>query len=631
MKFRDCRKTAGIAISLAALLVLAALIAYGVIYNTNHGGRPTVKNGILDLSGWDVEKDGPVSLNGEWEFYWHEFLGQQDFARPEIAEKKLLVKVPDTWDKYKNGGESFPALGYATYRVKIFPGENRLDGLEMLPALTASSLIANGKEYAVSGTPGTDAATSVPARAPALIHIDNAGNELDIILHISNFTESHGGLREGIKIGNYEQLQSEDRLSFARDAFILGCLFVIAIYFLSIFLMHRNSKEGLYFSIGCVTIALKLLASENYFINRLFPDFNYALAVYLFYISLYWGVFMFSVFIRGFYPEESSKIVVRTHFVLAAAFTVFSFVTPFRVFTYITPAYDWINLLVLAYIVFVISKAAYKGLFGARTIIIGVLFMALAVAHDILKGSNIINSPFDALTSIGAVVLIILLAIVQAAKFANDHRQLQIALDKVLSSETAFLQAQIKPHFLYNTINAIIASCHSDAKKAADMLLDLSDYLRYMFDFDSEEKLVPLEREIEAVNAYLSLEKARFAGSLEYDMELQDCEDRLIPPMLIQPLVENAVRHGLQKVEREGRLTVKGEKAGGFYTITVEDNGAGIPEADLEKILRGEKKEGTGTGLQNVRKRLGHFYGTDVEITSVPGMGTKISVKVKTG
>ncbi|NPV89327.1 MAG: sensor histidine kinase [Firmicutes bacterium] len=624
-------KAVRITVSLAALLCLSALLVYVAIYNTHHSGMPAVKDGVLDLTGWDMEKDGPVALDGEWEFYWQEFLQEKDLGRPEIQAEKLLVNVPGTWDKYQNGAESFPGFGYATYRIKVIPGDNRLDGLKIMPALTASSLIVNGKEYALSGTPGTDAMTSIPARAPALVRIDDNGGVLDIIIHVSNFTEAHGGLYEGIKIGSYGQLQSEDRLSFARDAFILGCLFVIAIYFFCIFLMRRNSKESLYFSIGCVTIALKLLFSENYFMLRLFPDFPYTLAVFLFFISLYWGVFMFSVFINSFYPEEGSKKLVRVHFILAAAFTVFSLVTPFRVFTAITPAYDWINLSVLAYIVFVISKAAYKGLFGARTIVIGVLFMALAVAHDILKGSNIINSPFEALTSIGSVVLIILLAVVQAARLANDHRQLQIALDKVLSSETAFLQAQIKPHFLYNTINAIIASCHTDAAKAADMLLDLSDYLRYMFDFDSEEKLVPLEREIEAVNAYLSLEKARFAGSLEYSIEMEDDENILIPPMLIQPLVENAVRHGLRKVEREGRLTIKGEKTEGFYTITVEDNGAGIAEDDLEKILRGEKKEGTGTGLKNVRKRLGHFYGTDVEITSIPGTETKISVKVKTG
>jgi hypothetical protein len=65
---------------------------------------------MLDLTGWDIEKDGSVSLNGEWEFYWQGFLSQQDFDKPDVAENKLLVTVPDTWDKYENGGKSLPRI-----------------------------------------------------------------------------------------------------------------------------------------------------------------------------------------------------------------------------------------------------------------------------------------------------------------------------------------------------------------------------------------------------------------------------------------------------------------------------------------------------------------------------------------
>lgn len=172
MNGKKYAKAAGIAASLAALLCFAALLAYGAIHN-NHINMPAVKNGILDLTGWDIEKDGAVALDGEWEFYWQEFLQEQDFGRPEIADKKLLVKVPDTWDKYKNGDENFPGLGYATYRIRVIQGENLLNGLKIMTTSTASRLIINGKEYLVSGTPGTDAASSAPAKTPALLRIDD--------------------------------------------------------------------------------------------------------------------------------------------------------------------------------------------------------------------------------------------------------------------------------------------------------------------------------------------------------------------------------------------------------------------------------------------------------------------------
>ncbi len=206
---------------------------------------------------------------------------------------------------------------------------------------------------------------------------------------------------------------------------------------------------------------------------------------------------------------------------------------------------------------------------------------------------------------------------------------LKFTAERAINNETAFLQAQIKPHFLYNTINAIIASCHTDAEQAADMLLDLSDYLRYLFDFESEERLIPLNREMEAVKAYLSLEKSRFTGGLEYVIDMSGPQKILIPPMIIQPIVENAVRHGLRKVDRPGNIIIKGRESNGFYIITVEDNGSGIHDGDLQKIICGEKKDGHGTGLANTRKRLKYFYGTDIQIESIFGTGTKVTVTVK--
>ncbi|MGI5971023.1 MAG: hypothetical protein ACOX7P_04785 [Oscillospiraceae bacterium] len=137
-------KSVRIAVSIAALLCLAVVLG-AIIYNSYESDRPRVKNGILDLTDRDI--DSPVSLDGEWEFYWQEFFGARDFARPETAAEKLLVKVPGTWDKYKNGSEGFPWFGYATYRAQIIPGKNRLDGIKLKTILTAARLFVNGKEY----------------------------------------------------------------------------------------------------------------------------------------------------------------------------------------------------------------------------------------------------------------------------------------------------------------------------------------------------------------------------------------------------------------------------------------------------------------------------------------------------
>lgn len=208
---------------------------------------------------------------------------------------------------------------------------------------------------------------------------------------------------------------------------------------------------------------------------------------------------------------------------------------------------------------------------------------------------------------------------------------LKIITEKAINNEIAFLQAQINPHFLYNAMNTVAACCYEDNESASELIINLADYFRYSFDFDGSTKEIPLEREIELVKVYLSIEKARFEERLEYEIDLDEIEMISIPPFTIQPLVENAVRHGLFKKEEGGKVKISGRKEGSNYNITVEDNGIGIPDGDIEKVLNGEKASGTGIGIKNVRKRLRTLYGTDLELESKYGSGTKATLRIQGG
>lgn len=135
---------------------------------------------------------------------------------------------------------------------------------------------------------------------------------------------------------------------------------------------------------------------------------------------------------------------------------------------------------------------------------------------------------------------------------------------EAMNNELAFLQAQIKPHFLYNAINTIVSFCYTDSERAAKLLIDFSKYLRLVFDVDHKSAAVPLEREIELIRAYVEIEKARFGGLIDVrqdiDPELLSVE---IPSFCIQPLVENAIKHGLLKKDSGGTVTVSVKKRPG--------------------------------------------------------------------
>ncbi|QQE77604.1 ATP-binding protein [Alicyclobacillus sp. SO9] len=194
----------------------------------------------------------------------------------------------------------------------------------------------------------------------------------------------------------------------------------------------------------------------------------------------------------------------------------------------------------------------------------------------------------------------------------------------VVRNEIAFLQAQIKPHFLYNALNTISALCESDPLKAEHVTDELSLYLRSRFDFSNLDKLVPLRQELEYIYAYINIETARFGERLQVTYDVASGLDVWIPPLILQPLVENAVKHGLRS-RREGcqvKITVTGEASATIMEVV--DNGVGMSQVKVDEILRDGK--GGGVGLKNVDQRLKKLFGRGLSITSAPGEGTRVVV-----
>lgn len=183
--------------------------------------------------------------------------------------------------------------------------------------------------------------------------------------------------------------------------------------------------------------------------------------------------------------------------------------------------------------------------------------------------------------------------------------QLTDAVDTALQNELAFLQAQIKPHFLYNALSNIIALCYQDGEKAAGMLSLLSRYLRYIFKTDLSRPSIPLEQELEIIHAYVEIEKLRFGDRLHYQSLVDpdiDAEHLLIPALLIQPLVENAIRHGLFNKAGQGTVSLSITEGEEFIRIVIADDGIGMSEEKIYRLLNSE--DGKGIGIANINKRV---------------------------
>ncbi|MBP1903978.1 sensor histidine kinase YesM [Paenibacillus turicensis] len=200
------------------------------------------------------------------------------------------------------------------------------------------------------------------------------------------------------------------------------------------------------------------------------------------------------------------------------------------------------------------------------------------------------------------------------------------SVDEQLRMEAAWLQAQIQPHFLFNTINSIASLSLLDSDRMIKLLLAFSDYLQGSFNSKNLQPLVPLSHELDLLRAYLYIEKERFGDRLEVEWNLPDHLDTKLPPLTIQPIVENAIRHGILKRTSGGKLSLSAMKEEDYIKFVIHDNGVGMDETKLSSILDGKKKAGTsGVGLTNTDRRLKKIYGQGLLIQSIPGEGTTVS------
>jgi two-component system LytT family sensor kinase len=192
--------------------------------------------------------------------------------------------------------------------------------------------------------------------------------------------------------------------------------------------------------------------------------------------------------------------------------------------------------------------------------------------------------------------------------------------ERVAQAELRALRAQISPHFIYNALAAVAGDIHARPEEARDLLTDFAEFTRYLF--RDGRSYVTLGEEIDHVERYLRLEKARFRDGLHVTIDVPpDMRGTVVPAMSVQPLVENAVRHGVERRAGTGRVAISARTVGGDVELRVSDDGIGIEPERLEAVLAGA---GGGIGVSNVDARLRATFGERyaLQIESDVGQGT---------
>jgi len=210
--------------------------------------------------------------------------------------------------------------------------------------------------------------------------------------------------------------------------------------------------------------------------------------------------------------------------------------------------------------------------------------------------------------------------IIKAEKLASSEANQRLELADM---KTKTMLSQVKPHFIYNTLSSIAMLCTHEPEKAKELTLDFSDYLRNNLDIIGKEGLsiCSFEDELEHIKTYLAIESVRFGDRLKVEYDIRET-NFCVPALSVQPIVENAVKHGICNKKGGGTVTISTDKTDDGYVISVKDDGVGF---DREKALSDGKVH---IGIENIEKRIAMFGGT-LNIESEIGIGTTVTVLIK--
>ena len=219
--------------------------------------------------------------------------------------------------------------------------------------------------------------------------------------------------------------------------------------------------------------------------------------------------------------------------------------------------------------------------------------------------------------------------LLEAASLVSAQVELSVLAEqeeRLAQAELRALRAQISPHFIYNALAAVAGDIHARPEEARELLIDFAEFTRYLF--RDGRSYVTLGEEIDHVSRYLRLEQARFRGSLHVSIDVPaQTRSAVVPAMSVQPLVENAVRHCVERRAGSGRLSVSARVVGSDVELSVTDDGVGIDPARIPAVLAGA---GGGIGLSNVDARLRATFGERyaLRIEAEPAGGTRALMAV---
>jgi two-component system sensor histidine kinase ChiS len=617
--------------------------------------------GQLDLSTWNFVKQGPVRLFGEWEFYWQELLTPTELRAVADGSPRGVIHVPGLWQGQTVRDVTLPAMGYATYRLRVLLPSGSATPLSLFAsgALSVCKIWINNSLVTADGIPGKDIASEKPAHHFVVTNFHPHEDVVDIIIQVSNYHNIQGGIKGDICLGTEEQVHRMLSIRWISGAFMTGALLCMSLYHFALFSMRRSARYNLYFGQFCLLWCVTTVFSPvcGFLIDMLWPSIPWTWYIDLSILPYGLTIPLMLLFYHSLFPKKYGAAVNIFFFALGALFIGYVLTPPAKAYSPVLFAY------------FLLTRTAFLVLFygfiqdllhkedGVLLLAPGYLALGYAEFDGILFKLNIVRSadfgPY------GVFLFILAYSFFISARFARAFSSVEkLSTELEVSNARLLRLGKLKDVFLANTTHelktplagmvgiaeALLAGAGGKLESAA------KEHLRVLA--HSGKRLSNL------VNDVLSLSRLKHQDvTLRKGMvSLQATAKRVLAasgPLAavrnlglqceiapdfptvwadqdrLEQILFNLVGNSLKFTEKGG-IVIAAAMRGVLAEIAVTDTGIGIRQEDQERIFKAHEQleatqvlapGGAGLGL-TITRHLVELHGGTITVRSQPGHGS---------
>jgi len=601
------------------LFLCTLVMLYSQNYHqiTGNNGPQSAYVGLTEI---DFDGGEVAYLDGVWKLYNEKFIITDSNKNPE---KDRYATVPS----YEDEEQSDKSFFYGSYETTLVTAEKKTNLAICIPnSCIAYKIWLNDLMVGSSGELGKTPEAIVADVGYSVLSFD-LNPKINNTLVIEMATRKFSGLYIAPRIMSYRILESNNAWDETAAFLIAGMLIANAIIFIILRLVVKYRPFTVWFPLSSLFFFVRLLMTQEMFpsYQKVFGSASYENIIMAAVASSFIFVYTTTMFILGMCEYRNKWVSYGSAAYLAVVYIgccILSFLSMERA------AIILATILASAVPILCGVIILRKGLLNGQTMMPVLLYVFVTYLLG-MNGMHLVGWLIFPTRNLGQYLFlafswyVVIFYALRIRGMYEDSKKLAASETALLKSNATLMLSQIKPHFIYNTLTTIQSMIKLNPEQAYNTTGIFASYLRSNISAIDSFEPVPLSKELENVRSYADIEQIRFGDKLQVIYDIKSFAFSL-PPLTVQPLVENAIKHGIRKRSGKGTVTVSSFEDENFFYVTVTDNGVGFTPENIDNSM--------SIGLKNIEYRLRTISNSKLEIDSKPGEGTSVRIIIpKTG